>query len=334
MVAGISGTLTGVGSRVFDLTGEIGIVNDAVCQAAYNDDSAVFVASVGQCSGEGSVDVCVVCTGGEYPIGPSRACGECPPGEYRHPSSFTCEACPADGAECQAAFGSSGGSLDSSVTCGGLVSGCGGPQQCSPGYYGAPSDAGACVQCTGHSVGSVQRGAPVPVDEVAAAHLFLTPSSVALSGSGTVLALGFSYADLDGVGILAGMVRVYSWDGVAWVQRGGDIEGVSARGFFGNSVALSENGITVSGSAMTIPTIVASTLALFTCSYGMGLRGSPRGEPILGDQREGYLGLAMELSALGSVLVIAEIFDASLQAVHLCTCGTRGPATGYCGAPR
>ena len=128
--------------------------------------------------------------------------------------------------------------------------------QCSPGYYGDASDGGACVQCTGHSVGSVQRGAPVPTDEVASADSSMTPSSVALSGSGAVLALGFTYAPVGGEEFV-GVVRVYSWDGVAWVQRGGDIEGSAARSYFGSSVALSEDGITVSGSSISIPNITS-----------------------------------------------------------------------------
>ena len=348
VIAGIGGTSTGVGSRVFDLTAEVGIVDDAVCQTALNDNSAVFVANAGQCSGEGSADVCLVCTGGEYPIGPERACGVCmrgaypigparacglcPGGEYRHATSYTCDPCPANSAECRAVFRSGAWALDSSVTCGGLVSGCvvspsvvvtRDSPQCSPGYYGDARDGGTCVRCTGHSVGSVQRGAPVPADEVATADSSLTPSSVALSASGTVLALGFSSAAV-GRAQSVGVLRVYSWSGVAWVQRGEDIEGASARSFFGNSVALSENGMTVSGSAISIPSIPSNAGVVYVFVWD-GSSWSPRGEPILGDQREGYLGHAMELSATGSVLVSAELFNDSLSRtyVHVWDTATR-----------
>ena len=96
----------------------------SVCQSAYNDESAAYLASVGVCSGEGSVDLCVVCAGGEYPTGPARACGVYPPGEYRHATSYACDPCAADSAKCQAVFGSRAWALDGSLTCGGLVSGC------------------------------------------------------------------------------------------------------------------------------------------------------------------------------------------------------------------
>ena len=114
------------GIRVLDLTAQLGNVSDAVCRTVYNDDSAAYMASAGVCSGEGIVDVCVVCENGEYPIGPSRTCGACLLGEYRDATSYACDPCPADSADCQALFGSrtSLWSLDRSLTCGGLVSGC------------------------------------------------------------------------------------------------------------------------------------------------------------------------------------------------------------------
>ena len=179
--------------------------------------------------------MCVWCVRQESTrLGWTRACGVCPPGEYRHATSYACDPCPADSAECQAVFGSVAWSLDSSVTCSGLVSGCVIPfgAQCTPGYYGDVSDGGACALCTGHSVGTVQRGGPVPADDVVVADADEIAYSVALSGSGSVLALGFSETAVGGV-ILVGVVRVYTWSGVAWVQRGDDIDGVATAGAFG-----------------------------------------------------------------------------------------------------
>ena len=213
-----AGSDTGFGVRVFNLTAELGNVDDAVCRAVYNDDSAAYVASLGVCGGEGSRDVCMVCVGVEYPIGPLRACGVCLPGEYRHPTSYTCNLCPANSAECEAMLGSGPWVLPGSLTCGGLVSGCVATPQCSPGYYGDATDGGACVLCTDHSVGGVQRGGPVPSDEAESGGVH-NASYVALSGSGAVLALGFSGSSGSSIGGF-GVVRVFSWNGVAWVQRG------------------------------------------------------------------------------------------------------------------
>ena len=315
VVAGIGGFGTGIGSRVFDLTAEYGVVTDAVCETAYNDDSAEYVAGAGECNGDGSRDVCVACAGGgEYPIGPSRTCGVCPTGEYRHATTYACEACPADSAECQAVFGSSAWSLDSAVTCGGLASGCVGPPsaQCSPGYYGdASDDAGACVRCTGHSVGTVQRGAPVPADDLAAVDAFRSPTSVAVSGSGGVLAVGFSDAAVGGV-LLVGAVRVYVWNGLVWEQRGEDINGATAGGGFGTVVALSEDGNIVSGSA-PVSRAVSEAAAVIAVFMWDGVSWSARGSPIVGGVGVGYyygynFGVGMGMSASGSEVVGSEMF--------------------------
>ena len=52
----------------------------------------------------------------------------------------------------------------------------------------------------------------------------------------------------DGVGnsvFEAGHVRVYKWNGNAWVQRGGDINGEAAGDLSGESVAISDDGLVV-----------------------------------------------------------------------------------------
>ena len=67
--------------------------------------------------------------------------------------------------------------------------------------------------------------------------------SLSLSSDGTILAIG---ADgNDGNGNQAGHVRVYEWDGSAWVQRGNDIDGEAAGDNSGNSVSLSSDGTIV-----------------------------------------------------------------------------------------
>jgi hypothetical protein len=64
--------------------------------------------------------------------------------------------------------------------------------------------------------------------------------SVSLSANGNVLAIGAT--SNDGNGDLSGHVRVYVWNGTAWVQRGKDIDGEAATDLSGNSVSLSANG--------------------------------------------------------------------------------------------
>ena len=69
--------------------------------------------------------------------------------------------------------------------------------------------------------------------------------SVSLSSDGTIVAIG---ADRnDGTGVDAGHVRVYAWNGSAWVQQGDDIDGEAAQDKSGYlmSVSLSSDGTTV-----------------------------------------------------------------------------------------
>jgi hypothetical protein len=65
-------------------------------------------------------------------------------------------------------------------------------------------------------------------------------NSVSLSANGNVLAIGASYN--DGNSFNSGHVRVYVWNGTAWVQRGNDIDGEAAQDRSGYSVSLSANG--------------------------------------------------------------------------------------------
>ncbi|MGD1895174.1 MAG: hypothetical protein ACFB15_31840 [Cyclobacteriaceae bacterium] len=48
-------------------------------------------------------------------------------------------------------------------------------------------------------------------------------SSISLSSDGNILAIGA--LGNDETGDLAGHVRVYTWNGTAWIQRGSDIDG-------------------------------------------------------------------------------------------------------------
>ncbi|RXR17878.1 T9SS type A sorting domain-containing protein [Flavobacterium amnicola] len=62
----------------------------------------------------------------------------------------------------------------------------------------------------------------------------------AISNDGTVIAVGAHLN--DGAGVDAGHVRVYSWNGSSWIQRGTDINGSAAGDEFGTAVSLSPDG--------------------------------------------------------------------------------------------
>jgi hypothetical protein len=65
-------------------------------------------------------------------------------------------------------------------------------------------------------------------------------TSVSINASGDVIAIGAPYN--DGGGVDSGHVRVFTWSGTAWVQRGTDINGVSAGTGLGQYVCLNDYG--------------------------------------------------------------------------------------------
>ena len=91
-----------------------------------------------------------------------------------------------------------------------------------------------------------------------------------LSNDGTVIAI--SALRNDGNGNDAGQVRVFAWNGTAWVQRGNDIDGENATDVSG-PLSLSEDGNTV--LIVHLATLTTATmLAISASSIGMALPGS------------------------------------------------------------
>ena len=66
--------------------------------------------------------------------------------------------------------------------------------------------------------------------------------AVDLSDDGSVLAIGAPNNDGKNGGD-SGHVRVYVWNGAAWIQRGEDIDGEAASDYSGYSVSLSGDGL-------------------------------------------------------------------------------------------
>lgn len=70
-------------------------------------------------------------------------------------------------------------------------------------------------------------------------------SSVSMSSDGNIIAIG-----APGNNNYTGHVRVYSWNGSAWVQMGSDINGEALNDYFGRySISLSDDGLTVATGA-------------------------------------------------------------------------------------
>src|SRR5690554_134705 len=78
---------------------------------------------------------------------------------------------------------------------------------------------------------------------------FLGLSSFTLSSDGNTLATGDPNLKSDN-GTDAGHVRIYTWDGLAWSQKGEDLVGDAIDDYFGFEVSLSSDGSIVAIGAM------------------------------------------------------------------------------------
>ena len=67
--------------------------------------------------------------------------------------------------------------------------------------------------------------------------------SVSMSSDGNTLAIGAWYN--DGTGINSGNTRIYEWNGMAWTQKGADIDGEGPNDLSGYSVSISSDGGTI-----------------------------------------------------------------------------------------
>ena len=133
--------------------------------------------------------------------------------------------------------------------------------------------------------------------------------SVSLSADGSRLAIGAPAN--GGNGLLAGHVRVYDWNGSAWVQAGSDIDGEAVGDWFGSSVSLSADGSRLAIGAIAIGTGGINTSAGHVRVYDWnGTAWVQAGSDIDGDAADDNFGYSVSLSADGNRLAIGARFNA------------------------
>ena len=125
--------------------------------------------------------------------------------------------------------------------------------------------------------------------------------SVSLSSDGTIVAVG---ADKnDGNGNKSGHVRVYEWDGSAWVQRGNDIDGEAASDNSGNSVSLSSDGTIIAVGAYKNDGNGANTGHVRVYEWD-GSTWTQKGTDIDGESAEDRSSNSLSLSPDGTTVAI------------------------------
>jgi hypothetical protein len=144
-----------------------------------------------------------------------------------------------------------------------------------------------------------QRGADI--DGEAAEDL--AGSAVSLSSDGQTVAIGASEN-----GALVGQVRVYAWNGSAWVKRGSDIDGEAQGDISGHSVALSADGLTVAiGAPLNDGSgNFAGHVRVFTWNGSAWLQ---RGADIDGEAAGDQSGWSVSLSSDGQTVAIGARFN-------------------------
>ena len=182
------------------------------------------------------------------------------------------------------------------------------------GAYGNNSSTGHVRVYEWNGITWVQRG--VDIDGESSGDV--SGWSVSLSSDGTIVAIGAIYN--DGVnGIDSGHVRVYEWNGTAWIQRGADIDGEVANDEFGYSVSLSSDG-----------SIVAIGASRNDAGSGIGddNYGSirvyewnetawvQRGTDIDGEARSNNFGSSVSLSSDGSIVAGGAPGNSDVNGVH------------------
>ena len=131
-------------------------------------------------------------------------------------------------------------------------------------------------------------------------------TSVSLSSDGNTLAVGAIFN--DGTDFNAGHVRVYTWDGTAWIQRGNDIDGEAGDDLSGNSISLSSDGNTLAIGAPNNDGNGDSSGHVRVYTWN-GTAWTQRGSDIDGEAAYDNSGFPISLSSDGNTLAIGAVLN-------------------------
>ena len=163
---------------------------------------------------------------------------------------------------------------------------------------GNGSDAGHVRVYVWNGTNWVQRGSDIDGE---AANDF-SGNSVSLSSDGTIVAIG-AYGN-DGNGGNAGHVRVFKWNGSAWVQRGIDLDSEAAGDVSGKSVSLSSDGTIVAIGADRNDGNVGNNAGHVRVFKWNGSAWAQRGSDIEGEAAYDKSGRSVSLSSDGTIVAI------------------------------
>lgn len=129
--------------------------------------------------------------------------------------------------------------------------------------------------------------------------------AIDLNADGTVLAVGVPYAEAnrDNSGTPHGLVKIYSWDGTNWNQRGNSIIGSNTQWLFGQAINLDASGnrIAVGSNGDLFPNVVKDEVKVYDWD---GTNWVKFGNTIQGEANFDDFGKAVSLSRSGNTLAV------------------------------
>ncbi|MDP5027156.1 MAG: T9SS type A sorting domain-containing protein [Flavobacterium sp.] len=141
----------------------------------------------------------------------------------------------------------------------------------------------------------IQKGTDIDSDNTNASFGY----TISLDTSGnTFIAGGYSFVN----GAL-GFVKVFSWDGTDWIQKGETILGSNGSDFLGTAVDISQDGSIIAASSLTL---VNGYVRVFKF---IGSSWVQQGADILGEANGDQFGRSLSLSANGSILAAGTQFN-------------------------
>jgi hypothetical protein len=127
--------------------------------------------------------------------------------------------------------------------------------------------------------------------------------ATSISSDGSILAVGIHYSDVNG--IRSGQVKVFENINNSWQQIGNSIDGIEAYSNTGISVSLSSNGqeLVVGSSYDDVDS--SSTLGSVSVYSFTNNTWTQKGNTILGQNNNEYIGNRVSISSDGSVIAIS-----------------------------
>uniref|UniRef100_UPI004049A60C T9SS type A sorting domain-containing protein n=1 Tax=Flavobacterium sp. TaxID=239 RepID=UPI004049A60C len=141
----------------------------------------------------------------------------------------------------------------------------------------------------------IQKGSDIDSDTTNANFGY----TISLNASGTTfIAGGFSFVN----GAL-GFIKVYSWNGTDWIQKGETILGITGSDFFGTAVDINNDGSIIAASSLTLEN---GNVRIFKFEDSAWLQ---QGDLIVGETENDQFGRSLSLNADGSILAAGTQFN-------------------------